>query len=595
MDYSDETIESCKRQYIRRAKVKDISREFGVPVRTLYSWIKKGEWKDLAKTDDVYEAINRRIITITNKDDLNDTDLNALDRLYNLREREFKMRAHGSETIIMAGAHKSQKERPLKKENIDKGKVRARKGKRGKNDFTDITPEEVEEKFKEGLFGYQLQAWKKRHKRRRFTLKSRQIGWTFYNAREAFADALMTGDNQAFLSASKAQAQLFKSYITSFALEWFDIEVSGTDKVTLRTDHGDATLYFLSTNSSTAMGPSGHVYVDECFWIKDFKKLNDLAGAIATHSHFRKTYFSTPSTKSHQAYDLWCGDEYRKNQEKRPNLQPFKMPTAAQLKNGHDCIDGMYRQIITIKDAMAGGCGLFDVSQLELENDPETFAQLYMCKFIDDTNSAFLLADLLACGSSDTRWPDFKRSNTRPFGNKPVWIGYDPARTRDSAAICVLAPPETPNGKFRVLEKIILNNQNWAFQADVIKTLTKKYNVEYIGIDTTGPGTGVYERVLEFFPNATAIYYSHEMKTKLVLKAQEIISQKRIEWDEQHTDIPQGFLAIRKTSNGTAIIYKAARDNKKGHADIAWSIMHAIIKEGLKSTGVKKAKVTFGK
>ena len=49
--------------------------------------------------------------------------------------------------------------------------------------------------------------------------KSRQIGATYYFAREAFIDALKTGRNQIFLSASKAQAHIFKTYIQQFAFE----------------------------------------------------------------------------------------------------------------------------------------------------------------------------------------------------------------------------------------------------------------------------------------------------------------------------------------------------------------------------------------
>lgn len=592
--YSEEIKESCKKLYIRRASVSDISKEFQVPRRTLYSWIEKEDWDALVKNDQVLETIERKLITLINKSDLEDKDLNAIDRLMAVRDKEYKRRAQGSEGIILAGAHKRQESEPLKKENLDEGKRKSRSGKRGKNDFRGISPEEVEQKFLEGLFGYQVQAWRKRHKRNRFLLKSRQIGWTFYSAREAFSEALMTGENQAFLSASKAQAQLFKTYIISFAQDWFGVEIKGGDKVTIRTDHGDSTLFFLSTNSNTAQGPSGHVYMDECFWIKDFKKLKDLAGAIASHKHYRKTYFSTPSTKSHEAFDLWSGREYNARREKRPELPEFKFPTAKQLKNGVDCVDGFYRQIITIHDALAGGATFFDIEQLELENDPETFAQLYECKFIDDTNSAFVLANLLACASPDVRWPDFKPDQTKPFKQKPVWIGYDPARKRDSAAITVLAPPERPGGKFRVLEKIIINAQSWDYQAGVIKDLTEKYNVEHIGVDTTGPGHGVFERVQEFYPNAQPIYYSQEQKTKLVLKAQEIINAKRIEWCESHTDIAQAFLAIRKVSNGNSITYVAARDMKKGHADVAWSIMHALIKEGLKSTSAKRATVEIG-
>ena len=52
-----------------------------------------------------------------------------------------------------------------------------------------------------------------------------------------------------------------------------------------------------------------------------------------------------------------------------------------------------------------------------------------------------------------------------------------------------------------------------------IRKLTEKYNVEYIGIDATGLGLGVYQLVRSFFPAARGIRYTPEMKTAMVLKA----------------------------------------------------------------------------
>ncbi|EIW8657804.1 TPA: terminase family protein, partial [Klebsiella pneumoniae subsp. pneumoniae] len=76
-----------------------------------------------------------------------------------------------------------------------------------KNLFTDEQIEKLEEIFRNGMFEYQRHWWEAGIKHRiRNVLKSRQIGATYYFAREALMDALMTGRNQIFLSASKAQA-----------------------------------------------------------------------------------------------------------------------------------------------------------------------------------------------------------------------------------------------------------------------------------------------------------------------------------------------------------------------------------------------------
>ena len=72
----------------------------------------------------------------------------------------------------------------------------------------------AQEIFHEQQFAYQ-RAWWKNQVRFRNILKSRQIGATFFFAREALIDALISGKNKVFLSASRAQAFIFKQYIAS--------------------------------------------------------------------------------------------------------------------------------------------------------------------------------------------------------------------------------------------------------------------------------------------------------------------------------------------------------------------------------------------
>jgi hypothetical protein len=122
------------------------------------------------------------------------------------------------------------------------------------------------------------------------------------------------------------------------------------------------------------------------------------------------------------------------------------------------------------------------------------------------------------------RWRDFKPAlieipGARPFGEKPVWLGYDPNKQgRDDAALAVVAPPETPGGKFRVLEKIRLNGRDFAGQAEAIRAVCQRYKVADISIDTTGHGLAVWELVSKWFPLARKIEYSVASKTALVIK-----------------------------------------------------------------------------
>lgn len=131
-------------------------------------------------------------------------------------------------------------------------------------------------------------------------LKSRQIGATFYFSREALLRALKTGHNQIFLSASKTQAYVFREYIIAFA-RLVDVDLTG-DPIVL--GNNGAKLIFLGTNSNTAQSHNGDLYVDEIFWIPNFQVLRKVASGMASQSHLRSTYFSTPSTLAHDAYGL---------------------------------------------------------------------------------------------------------------------------------------------------------------------------------------------------------------------------------------------------------------------------------------------------
>lgn len=87
-----------------------------------------------------------------------------------------------------------------------------------KNEFSKEQIAKLTGSFMDNCFEYQLN-WHKAGlaHRIRNILKSRQIGATFYFAREALIDALTTGATRFFLSASKAQAHVFKNNIINFA------------------------------------------------------------------------------------------------------------------------------------------------------------------------------------------------------------------------------------------------------------------------------------------------------------------------------------------------------------------------------------------
>ncbi|WP_153111535.1 terminase large subunit domain-containing protein [Propionivibrio limicola] len=409
-------------------------------------------------------------------------------------------------------------------------------------------------------------------------LKSRQIGATWYFAREGLIDALETGRNQIFLSASKAQAHVFKGYIKQFAADKAEVDLQG-DPIVLP---NGATLYFLGTNTRTAQSYHGNLYMDEYFWIPKFQEFRKVASGMAMHKHWRLTYFSTPSALGHEAYPFWAGELFNRNRAKADRVKLDVSHEA--LRDGRLCEDGQWRQIVTVLDAMAGGCDLFDIDQLRLDYSPDEFANLLMCQFIDDGQSVFPLAELQRCMvDSWVVWDDFKPFALRPLGWREVWVGYDPSHTGDSAALVVVAPPLVAGGKFRVLDRVQFKGMDFEEQAARIRRVCDCYNVTYIGIDATGIGQGVFQLVRQFYPAATAFQYSPDVKVRLVLKAMDVIGKGRLEFDAGWTDLAASFIAIKKTTtpSGRQITFEAGRSEETSHADLAWACMHALANEPL--------------
>ncbi|MGJ0626470.1 terminase large subunit domain-containing protein, partial [Xenorhabdus bovienii] len=223
-------------------------------------------------------SLEVRLCKLIAKEQKEGRDFKEIDLLHRQLERQARINkySHGG----------NEADLNPKVANRNKGERKAPE----KNVFSDEQIEKLETLFQANMFGYQKVWYDEGHKHRiRNILKSRQIGATYFFAREAFMDALTTGRNQVFLSASKAQAHVFKQYILEMARE-VDVELKG-DPITLS---NGAILYFLGTNARTAQSYHGNLYLDEYFWIPRFQELRKVASGMAMHKHWRMTYFSTP-------------------------------------------------------------------------------------------------------------------------------------------------------------------------------------------------------------------------------------------------------------------------------------------------------------
>ncbi|EFN8357075.1 TPA: terminase family protein [Escherichia coli] len=561
MNTAEDLSTKAKSLYWQAFSITQISKEIGVSINTIYSWRRRYEWDKATPMQRVQDRTHVRYLRLVEKDDKTPKDFKEIDLLARQLDR-----------------FERHERRDQEKE---------KKAKTPKNHFTEEQITQLRTLIFDSLYEHQKRWFKQWNRRNRFILKSRQIGATWYFAREALLRALETGNNQIFLSASRAQAFQFKRFIQKLARE-IGVELKGGDAIELS---NGAILYFLGTSAATAQSYTGDLYLDEAFWISNFIKLRSVAAGMATQKGLRRTYFSTPSSEEHEAYPFWTGDQF--NESRRRSDRVDIDTSYKALKNGKLCGDNIWRQIVTLEDAMKLGFDLVDIDEIRSENSLDEYANLYGCTFVKAGERAFDYNTILGCGVDGympDAWPDWNPFAPRPLGNRPVWVSYDPNGSSgkgDSAGLVVLAPPAVPGGKFRAVERHQLRGMEYEEQAKFIKEITTRYNVQHIAIDGTGIGDAVYQLVIKFFPQAVKYNYSPVLKRSMVLKMLMVIRAGRFEFDAGMMDLAQSFMTVRKVTAGGVITYQSDRARGSNHGDLAWATMQGIYNEpiGAEVTG----------
>lgn len=548
--------------------VSEIARELDENRSTVESWKQRDGWRLADLFDDVALGLRARLLTLIKMERKGNAEYKEMDALMRALERSARIVKYRD------GGNEGDLNPKIANRNA------APKKKKLKNEITEEQLELLKKAFFAKIFEYQKEWVNTIYDCRIFMLlKSRQIGATNTIAEWALIDALESGNNKIFMSASKAQAYQFIEYIKAFALEVIDVELTG-DPIVLNGPNGQATLYYLGTNALTAQGRHGDVIMDEFMWIRNFLTFRRVASGMASQKRYRQIYLSTPSSILHDSYPFWAGTDGKRK------LALEILISHEALKRPVKGADRRTRQIVTLHDAIARGCNLFDLEELLAEYSDDEIENLFMCMFIDDSGSYFPLSIVEPCMVDTWEvWKDFKPFGSRVFDGA-VWVGYDPSFTGDTAAVAVVAPPKSPLQPYRILERIQFKNLPPHVQAQHIKKICERYNVEYLAIDNTGNGMSVAEHVKEFYPRLVRLNYSVELKTRMALRAKELFERRRLQFDAGLTDVAKSFMSIKKalTGSGRQMTLVASRTKETGHADVAWAVMHALEKAPIAAT-----------
>jgi uncharacterized protein YjcR len=202
-----------------------IAAELGVKYGTLAAWKSRDGWDEDAPIAVVEDRLEARIALLLDKEPFTEGDMKRVDFMMRQMERAARIRKFD----------KTGREGDLNPKIARRNDEEA-KTKRADKRKNFLSPEQWQallDDFHARNFAYQEHWWDHRDERTRKILKSRQIGATWYFAREALAkiaQGVLAGEqprNQIFLSASQRQANKFRREIVGWVKRVTGVELKG--------------------------------------------------------------------------------------------------------------------------------------------------------------------------------------------------------------------------------------------------------------------------------------------------------------------------------------------------------------------------------
>lgn len=395
--------------------------------------------------------------------------------------------------------------------------------------------------LREILMPYQLK-WVEDSSRFKIGLWSRQTGKSFATACEAVMDcaAQLKGNSCLWVVLSAGERQ---------ALEWMEKAKKWTEAVKATVDSYDeirdsanallsraeirfangARIVAIPANPDTARGYSANLVLDE-FAIHE--RPFDIWAAIypsitnPLNGEKRLRIVSTPKGRGNKFADLWEHNEkYSKHK-------------------------------VTIEDAVRMGLPV-DIEELKSGvDDPDIWAQEYMCEFIDNT-SVLLPYEMIGKCESESIQDD---------GASPLYVGMDVGRSKD---LSVIVTAVKLGDVLAVVDVTELKRMPFNDQLDVLLSKAAANRVRRVCIDSTGIGAMLAEEA------ARKGGGKFEGVQFTVQSKGEMYGLMRRKFEERSVRIPvsrdlrEDLHAVQRVvSTGGNVTYSAPR-NADGHSDRA--------------------------
>ena len=377
--------------------------------------------------------------------------------------------------------------------------------------------------------------WLADKSRFRIANKARQIGFSLAIALEAMVKARFLGEDSLLVSASEKNAHEVLSKCAHW-VRWFreqgdKIAVNSDSKSELSFLNGGKILS-LAQNPDTVRGFTGNVYLDEFAHHSNDKEIYEAILPVASLG-YQVSILSTPMGESGKFYDIWT-DQYR--------------------------FPDYSRHEVDVNRAVGGGL-VIDIEAIRRNLDEDSFAQEYLCQFIDES-TAFIPYDAIRGCISDQ--PDLSVGKH--------FLGIDVARRRHLTVLMVLTEIED---KLHVKRIERMRNQTFASQRAMVRHLIAEEGISRGAIDATGLGMQFSEELNREYHFMEPVVFTSESKERMAHLMKRAFDNREVSIPADN-DLISAIHSIRKTVTPSNNIRFDAEADSKGHADEFWAMALAL-------------------
>jgi phage FluMu gp28-like protein len=380
---------------------------------------------------------------------------------------------------------------------------------------------------------------------------SRQIGKSFALAMEAVNEALKHKCNNLILSSSQRQStevmQKVYQHLRYSSVRTKEVgraERESREEVSLPKG---SRIISLPASPDTVRGFSGNVFLDEFAFHTDSQEIWQAMYPTVTRG-YKVRVTSTPNGKQNMFYDLWTHNER----------------FAKHRTDIHEAVEqGLRVDVEALREGIA---------------DPDSWAQEFQCRFLDEATAYITYAMITAC-ESDAATKEYSAENppTPPISKGgqggDLYLGVDVGRKHDLTVFWLV---EKLGDIFWTRMVRVMKREPFRIQRDFLYSLLDGMKIRRCCIDSSGIGAQLAEEATERFgPRVEGITFTGAVKEDLAVTLRRRFEDRALRLPRDR-EIREDIHSVKKFITSAENTRFDAGHTSAGHADRFWALALAI-------------------